>query len=156
MESNVSKSPVKRTRKKKIVVACVFIAVLLSIYAVWRTPNFVFYRTFHFSLPASSQTIKSDYSLILNSFSMKIKLNKDDVEQIEGKLREYYHDKGLVSDLSFLPHHENSINWWDMKENEIIYAHQLDKEGRFVKTAFLESYIAEKNGQYYLYIDQYE
>ncbi len=156
MESKVSKSPIKKTRKKRIAVACVLIALLLGSYAVWRTPNFVFYRTFHFSLPASSQTVKSGYSLIFNSFSMKIKLNKDDVEQVESKLRGYYHDTGLVSDSNSPLHPENIIHWWDMRENEIIYAHLLMKDGRFVKTAILETYIAYKNGQYYIYINQCE
>lgn len=85
---------------------------------------------------------------------MKIKLDKIEVENVENKLRGYYHDKGLVSDFGTIPHIENIVSWWDLEENEIVYAHLLLKDGRFAKTAELDSFIANKNGQYYLYVDQ--
>jgi len=156
MENNNGKNSKKITKKKKIVIVCVLVAVILGSYAVWSTPKLVFLRKFHFALPASSQTEKSDYSIIDDSFSMKIKLDKNDVEKVESELRGYYHDKGLVSDVGIIPHYENTVKWWDMKENEIIYAHFLFKDGRFADTALLFSFIANKNGQYYLYVNQCE
>lgn len=84
---------------------------------------------------------------------MKIELNKDEFTIVESKFRQYFGGNPGISDYSTLPHHENSCSWWDLDEDEIVFAYIDSSSGKLVKTK--TSYaIATKNDNdlYYLYV----
>ncbi len=151
MITKIKAHPVRFILLVTSVLLIIALIVDVSGFSYFYNPKRAFQRIFHFELPVSSQVIHSDYSMVRDVSHMKIQINKDEIENVESGLLQYYGSSLTISDYSWIPPCHN-IHWWDLNEKDIVVAYVQDESGKIVKTKSTYAIVTKNNDQFFLYV----